>query len=264
MCARHRRRVLAELREWLKAEAPARLVATSLIEAGVDIDFPEVWRAAAGLDSIAQAAGRCNREGTLPALGCVVVFEPASPDAKAPHELAIRWQAARPALAKHDDPLGLDAITDFYRELYWTKGPEALDTAKVGDYRGILPAIGEQATSLAFPFKSIAQAFRLIDDIMEPVVVPWRDRQDDDEAEKLLARIAAADRPRRDDLRQLQQYVVPIPKRTRETWLAAGILKPVHAQLGDAILRLDSLDKYDAKTGLRLDETERTADQNII
>ena len=53
------------------------MVATSLIEAGVDISFPEVWRASAGLDSIAQAAGRCNREGELlPALGRVVVFTP--------------------------------------------------------------------------------------------------------------------------------------------------------------------------------------------
>jgi CRISPR-associated endonuclease/helicase Cas3 len=259
MCARHRRRELAKLRDRLATGAPARLVATSLIEAGVDIDFPEVWRAAAGLDSIAQAAGRCNREGKLPALGRVVVFEPGSPNAKAPHELAIRWQAARPSLAKHHDPLGLDAITDFYRELYWTKGPEALDTAKVGDYRGIMPAIAEQATSFAFPFASIARGFRLIDDIMDPVVVPW-----DGEAEKLLDRIAAQDRPRRNDLRQLQQYVVPIPKRTRETWLAIGILKPIHSQLGDAVLRLDNLDKYDAETGLRLDEAERTADQNVI
>src|SRR5690606_21017912 len=62
MCARHRREVLASLRRDLANGQPVRLVATSLIEAGVDIDFPEVWRAAAGLDSVAQAAGRCNRE----------------------------------------------------------------------------------------------------------------------------------------------------------------------------------------------------------
>ena len=75
MCPRHRRAVLADLRARLAAGEPVRLVATSLIEAGVDIDFPEVWRAAAGLDSIAQAAGRCNREFRLSA-GRVVVFEP--------------------------------------------------------------------------------------------------------------------------------------------------------------------------------------------
>ncbi|MFD2837537.1 CRISPR-associated endonuclease Cas3'' [Azotobacter vinelandii] len=63
MCARHRSQVLAEVRQRLHDGQPCRLVATSLIEAGVDVDFPTVLRAEAGLDSIAQAAGRCNREG---------------------------------------------------------------------------------------------------------------------------------------------------------------------------------------------------------
>ena len=63
MCAKHRSAVLAEVRQRLKTGQPCRLVATSLIEAGVDIDLPTVLRAEAGLDSVAQAAGRCNREG---------------------------------------------------------------------------------------------------------------------------------------------------------------------------------------------------------
>jgi CRISPR-associated endonuclease/helicase Cas3 len=84
MCPRHRRVALTKIREHLKNGAPVRLVATSLIEAGIDIDFPEVWRAAAGLDSIAQAAGRCNREARL-TRGRVVVFEPIA--AKPPRDL---------------------------------------------------------------------------------------------------------------------------------------------------------------------------------
>ena len=119
MCPRHRRIELAKLRERLKKGEPVRLVSTSLIEAGVDIDFPEVWRAATGLDSIAQAAGRCNREGR-PALGRTVVFEPA--EAKPPKELTAFWQAARPVLRRHDDPLTLDAVQHYFRELYWQKG----------------------------------------------------------------------------------------------------------------------------------------------
>ena len=76
MCARHRREELETVRARLKAGAAVRLVATSLVEAGVDVDFPVVWRAEAGLESIVQAAGRCNREGRAP-VGNVFVFEPA-------------------------------------------------------------------------------------------------------------------------------------------------------------------------------------------
>ena len=78
MCAAHRSIVLAGVRASLrKKEQPCRLVSTQLIEAGVDIDFPILYRAMAGLDSIVQAAGRCNREGKL-AHGAVYVFQPPS------------------------------------------------------------------------------------------------------------------------------------------------------------------------------------------
>ena len=81
MCPAHRRDVITQIRERLKAHTPTYVVSTSLIEAGVDLDFPAVFRALAGLDSLAQAAGRCNREGKLlspdgtPARGQVYLFE---------------------------------------------------------------------------------------------------------------------------------------------------------------------------------------------
>jgi len=263
MCARHRRAKLAMLRDRLAAGEPARVVSTSLIEAGVDISFPEVWRAIAGLDSIAQAAGRCNREGG-PVLGRTVVFEPA--EARPPKELEGLWQATRSILPHHeDDPLTLDAVTAYFKELYWQKGPEAFDTAKVADYPGILPAIRERASELLFPFASIADAFRLIEDVMVPVIVPWRAAPDDRDAEKVLARIAAMDRPCRDDLRRLQQYTVPVPRRDRDAWLLAGVLRPVHAALGDTLLRFNDLAQYDEATGLRLDDpARRSSESNVI
>ncbi|WP_369798708.1 CRISPR-associated helicase Cas3' [Achromobacter sp. DMS1] len=96
MCARHRSAVLDEVRARLKKGQPCRLVSTSLIEAGVDVDFPTVLRAEAGLDSIAQAAGRCNREGLRPRDGSeVLVFLPENPDWAPPPELAQYAQAAR-------------------------------------------------------------------------------------------------------------------------------------------------------------------------
>jgi CRISPR-associated endonuclease/helicase Cas3 len=195
MCPRHRRAVLETVRARLGADdpQPVRLVATSLIEAGVDVDFPEVWRAAAGLDSIAQAAGRCNREGRL-AMGRTVVFVPA--EAKTPRALETYWQATRSVLRRHyNDLLGLEAVAAYFRELYWQKGPDALDAVDVDGRRGILPVIKERAKDCSFPFRSIAEAFRLIDEIMEPVVVPWQIDPSDDDAKRLLGRIAAMDRP---------------------------------------------------------------------
>ncbi|MFT0861437.1 CRISPR-associated helicase Cas3' [Ancylobacter sp. G4_0304] len=258
MCARHRRLVLADLRAKLEAREPVRLVATSLIEAGVDISFPEVWRAATGIDAIAQAAGRCNREGELrdaedrPRLGRVVVFKPAAGHLQ--HDIKLRWQAAQPVLNKHADPLGLDAVKHYFAELYWQKGDaaEVFDAAKVGAYRGILPAIADSASSLDFPFRSIAEAFRMIDEVMEPVVVPWKVDADDKDAENLLASIAAQELPRTADLRRLQQYVVPIPKTARDEWLLRGVLRPVHPGLGDAMLTFTDLALYLPETGVDL------------
>jgi len=263
MCPLHRRTVLAALRGKLKAGEPVRLVSTSLIEAGVDISFPEVWRAATGADSIAQAAGRSNREGG-PVLGRVVVFEPA--EAKPPRSIEALWQAARPVLRQHDDPLALDAVRAFFKELYWQKGDGAFDAARLdGKTWPILPAIAERASDWTFPFDSIARAFRMIEDVMEPVVVPWKAHGDDYEAESLLARIAASDTPRGADLRRLQLYTVSIPKQARVDWLAKGALRPVHPALGEAVLRFQDLSLYDERSGVRLDDpTYRTAEANVM
>ncbi|MDR3533710.1 MAG: CRISPR-associated endonuclease Cas3'' [Rhodopila sp.] len=264
MCPRHRRAVLQTVRTRLdpKNPQPIRLVATSLIEAGVDVDFPEVWRAAAGLDSIAQAAGRCNREGRL-AMGRTVVFVPA--DNKPPRAVEAYWQATRSVLRKHDDLLGFESIKAYFGELYWQKGAEALDAVKVDGRLGILAAIAERVRDFSFPFRSIADAFRLIDEIMEPVIVPWQSDPSDDDAKRLLAQIAAMDRPRAVDLRRLQQYTVSIPRKARDTWLAAGAVRPVHPSLGAGLLCFEDLAHYRPDTGIDVGDTWlRSAESNMI
>src|SRR5690606_441451 len=123
MTARHRRAVLAAVRDRLGKEQPVRLVSTSLIEAGVDVSFPWVFRALAGVDSIAQAAGRCNRNAELPGLGRVVVFEPETGENNEfspPPELRQLADAARQVLLRHRaDPLSLDAVRDYFQQVYW-------------------------------------------------------------------------------------------------------------------------------------------------
>lgn len=264
MCPLHRRAVLDDVRARLRTDTPVRLVATSLIEAGVDVDFPEVWRAVAGIDQIAQAAGRCNREGRREC-GRVVVFEPEEIH-KPPRALQAFWQAARPVLRQYDDPLTLEAVHAYFRELYWQRGAEAFDAARLdGEPFPILLKIRERAGSWDFPFDSISRAFRIIDQAMEPVIVPWRAHAADDDAESLLKRMAAADRPRKADLRRLQLYTVSIPPKARQAWLAAGVLSPLQAALGDTLLMFRDLAHYRSETGLDLSSPEhRAAEANVI
>ena len=258
MCPRHRSQVLEAMKRRLKAGEPVRLVATGLIEAGVDVDFPEVWRAMAGLDRIAQAAGRCNREGRLGALGRVVVFEPAAH--AAPQALRLPCDVAAAVLARHSDPLMPQAVEDFFRNLYWSRGQESFDASKLEGHRyPILRKIADRAPTLEFPFASIARAFRVIDEAMQPVIVPW-----DEAAQAVLRRVATMDRPLRDDLRKLQQYVIPVPSRARAEWLELDVLRPVNAALGTALLAFADASLYDSATGLRLDAPAyRNAESNI-
>jgi CRISPR-associated endonuclease/helicase Cas3 len=250
MCPVHRRAVLAEVRRDLEDQRPVRLVSTSLIEAGVDIDFPEVWRAITGMDGIAQAAGRCNREGRLER-GRTVVFEPA--EGAAPPDLRPLIESADGVFRRGLDPLSLEGVKAYFNEVYWRRGAEAMDLATLdGRPWPILRSIAERARAREFDLESIARAFRLIDDVQETVIVPY-----DEAAKALLAHIARVDRPAVGDLRKLQQYAVSIPKRDRDAWLAAGVLRPVHLGLLEALLRFEDKAHYLPNTGVNLAEPER-------
>lgn len=260
MVPKHRRRVLETLRQRVKDQQPARLVSTSLIEAGVDLDLPEVWRAMTGLDSIAQAAGRCNRNGQLQhGLGQVVVFTPEGQ--KPPRAVLEALQATQRVLMEgHADLLGLDAIRAYFRELYWQKGDAALDALEIQGQRGVLALLKGGAGDWSFPFASIGESFRLIDDVMPPVVVPW-----DAEAVALLRRIRAQDRATVGDLRRLQPYTVSIPRAAWQDWLRHGALETVHAGLGEALMAFNSDAHYRIDTGLDLSATmARDADRNLF
>lgn len=262
MCAAHRRDVLAGVRGRLHRGEPVRLVATSLIEAGVDVSFPEVWRAATGLASIAQAAGRCNRNGELEGLGRTVVFEPA--EHKVPPTIEQFYAPAREVLRQAgDDVLGLEAIADYYRALYWRQGADALDRARLnGDPYPILyhVAAGMNGPNLNFPFASISSAFRLIDEVMEPVLIPF-----DAAAREALHALEHADRPPGGSLRRLQQYTVPVPARFRAAMLASGAARRVREDYGDRFVLLADEGLYTGGVGLSLELPGwRESEDNIV
>jgi CRISPR-associated endonuclease/helicase Cas3 len=255
MTPKHRRHVLADVRTRLTEGHPVRLVSTSLIEAGVDVDFPMVLRAAAGIDSIAQAAGRCNREGRLDHLGEVIVFTPTSEGATPPEEVAQIAQIGAKILARHkDDPLSEAAVSEYFRELLWTQGPDALDAARVDPDGvrtiGILKEIAEAGDKCHFRFAKIADAFQMIDDGQAPVIVRggrWGIDAD------LLGKLTFASGTG-GIARALQPFVVSVPhhiRRELETSRAASLWR--EDLFGREFLLLDAVTLYDSRAGLRMD-----------
>lgn len=214
MCGAHRSRRIGEIKARLAAGLPTRVISTQLVEAGVDLDFPVVYRAMAGLDSIAQAAGRCNREGLL-GKGAVTVFTPPS----RPPAGVLRQAAeigSRLLSQNAPDPLAPQRFTAFFRELYWLQGEERLDTRNI--LRDLKPDNG-----CRFSFRSAAANFKLIDDALQaPVIVIYG------EGAKLVDQLTRLG-PERWLLRKLQRYVVNLPRRLHERLRAEGGIREVHA-----------------------------------
>jgi CRISPR-associated endonuclease/helicase Cas3 len=211
MCAEHRSQVLAEIRHKLSerktgSDRPLRVVSTQLIEAGVDVDFPVVYRAIAGLDSIAQAAGRCNREGRLPNNGRVVVFQPE----QLPPPGFLR-QAAQVTLkllrsGQLNDPLSPQAIQAFFSDLN-TQG----DRDKHGICR-LLKAESSSDAPLAIQFRVAAEKFRLIDDKGVGVVVPFRPEGAEEPPVDQWLSMLEQDGSQKWVHRKLQRYSVTLPE----------------------------------------------------
>ena len=219
MCGAHRKVVIDEIKTRLQAKregrdvAPLRVVSTQLVEAGVDMDFPVVFRALAGLDSIAQAAGRCNREGRLPGKGRVVVFVP--PEAAPAGHLRKAVQACTSTLhGQRADPLARALFATYFTQFY---SAVDLDAKKIVEKLTI-----NDRKTLSVQFRTAAEAFRLIDDADSATVVV-RYAEHSDEIEKLLG-LLAAEGPARWLMRKLQRYTVSIHKRMADKMLAQGDL----------------------------------------
>lgn len=225
----HRKAVLAEIRARLKDGLPCRVVSTSLIEAGVDVDFPAVFREETGLDSILQAAGRCNREGKRPAGESVVtIFQGETPP---PALFEIPVAAGRQALNRYDCPDSPEAIRCYFQELLDLKGPEALDQ------KNILTAMERDY----MPFRKIAERFHLIDSETKTIYIPLG------EGEQLIQRLRSGEHSRA-LFRALGQYGVSVYPQHFETLYLAGDLEVLED--GSAVLTNRAL--YNNNTGLSM------------
>lgn len=246
MCAKHRSKVLAEVRQELKDGRPCRLVSTSLIEAGVDIDLPTVLRAEAGLDSIAQAAGRCNREGRRqPEDSEVLVFATANPDWAPPIELKQFAQAFRAVEPRYcEDLLAPEAVRAYFHELYWQKGAKELDAHD-------LIALLKSSREDSLPFETLAEKFRLIETRMQPVIVPWDDTAQDALRDLEFAKSCGA------IARKLQPYIVQLPRVAYDALWSVHAVQPVAPdRYGEQFVQLINPRLYDDRFGLRWDNPQ--------
>ncbi|WP_310422021.1 CRISPR-associated helicase Cas3' [Chamaesiphon sp. VAR_48_metabat_135_sub] len=187
LCGKHRREVLATVKARLKNNLPCILVSTQVVEAGVDLDFPAVYRAVGPLDRIVQAAGRCNREGKL-GLGRVVIFQPS--EGKVPQG---EYQTAvdetirllnRENLNLHDPSI----FEEYFQCLYQS----GADIHQIQDLRKRLD------------FPEVAKKFRLISDDTTSVIIEY-----DDKVRKRLRELNYRD-INAGDYRFLQPYMVSL------------------------------------------------------
>ena len=205
MCPEHRSRTLQRIREALQDGNRCRVVSTQLVEAGVDIDFPVVYRSLAGLDAIAQAAGRCNRNGLLPTQGRLHVFR--SEHKTAERFLAGTVDAAAQSLTLHPSaPLSLPAIEQYFRSYYWSQSARWDEHGIAGCFR----MSHDPDLPFLFDFSTVAARFRLIDDRAKPVIIGYgrRGKALCDELRRSPAQ------PRARLLRQLQRFTVQVAERT--------------------------------------------------
>ncbi len=249
MCPAHRSMLVDQIKPRLASGAPCRVVSTQLIEAGVDVDFPVVYRSLAGLDAIAQAAGRCNREGRLPEPGQTFVFTPeGGVNAIPPGHLRQTAATARELIGRYDDLLSLDAVQRYFELHYWKK-QDAWDKQRVmeclNDVRG-----------LCFDYATAAQRFQMIPDEQKPVVMPWRD-----EGNRIVSKLLGAPHVDRTLRRQAQRYTVQIPARVFDTLVTAGEIQA----FDDRPAVLHSVWRYDDELGLVTDtQMHLPADLSVI
>jgi len=225
MTARHRHEVLEEARRLLDDDQPVVVISTQLIEAGVDVDFPLVYRAWAPADSLQQAAGRANRNARLP-VGRVVVFRPS--DGGQPGDAS--YKAALAATEAHFGPGRADPDSIAELDRYYPKryALQNLEQAGLG------AEIEKLRRELDFP--SVAEKFKLIDETTVPVAVRFaKTRKELDHFDKIVAQLRdggpQAAGIARQLLRDLRPYLATIPKRLARQAQEHGWTEPIIGDL---------------------------------
>lgn len=210
MCPCHRSRVISEIRERLDRRLDCRVVSTSLVEAGVDLDFPLVYRAVTGLDSVIQSSGRCNREGRLrdnsgrSRKGTVIVFELQEEEMKKSsafwNDLYNKKTITKQIFEAFDSVFTTEAIASYYRQLYVNYGEDRLDSKRL--LKRITKSYRDRC--MGYDFKDIGEDFKIIEDEGCAVMIPYNG-----EAEEIIRNLKYTG-VTMGVLRSMQRYTVTV------------------------------------------------------
>ena len=212
MCGAHRSLKIAQIKKLLAKGDPIRVISTQLVEAGVDIDFPVVYRAFTGLASISQAAGRCNREGKLGANGRVVVFMPPkeSPCGELRNgEYAMMDLLHLPERPSFDSP---DIFPLYFSKLY---ARAHLLGEQFSDW------LYKDARKVQLQFREAAVAFKMIKDNTVQIIVRYGGN------DKLIEQLHIVG-PKRLIMRKLQRYTVTVQRGKMKELLQKGFIEEMH------------------------------------
>jgi len=236
MCPAHRKQVVKEIRSRLMDGQACRLVSTSVMEAGVDLDFPVGYRAVAGLDSINQAAGRINREMRR-GVEKLFIFEPETPHIKkTPGYIAQSIEVTRSVLREFSEkPISIDAIQSYFSLLYSLKNRQDFD------YKDILTCFNKSQPD-RLDFATAAEKFRIIEDDTVSIIIPY-----DQSARVTIEDMKATPYPA-SLLRKLQPYTVGIYVNEYHSMAGFGAIEMVAGKFAV----LTDMDLYKPETGLEI------------
>lgn len=213
---KHRKRVLKQVRELLKDNKPCRLIATSLVEAGVDLDFQTVYRELAGIDSVIQANGRGNREGKRDRDVChTYVFQFENNERSSlPQSLLQPIHVAEQVAENYPDITSLEAIHDYFKRIYHYSGSGT-------DSKTIVAQFEKGLGSCLYPFASVAKQFRFIETVTKPILI-----DKEPEAQNLIQRLKNGEYNQK-IVREIGQYCVNVYEKDFQELLQAGLLNEI-------------------------------------
>lgn len=234
MYPKHRRRILREIRERLQKNKKCILISTSLVEAGVDLDFQSVYRELAGVDSMIQAAGRCNREGLRPEKESkVYIFQFEGKE----NVLGQRQQidVAKSVIADNRDISDMESITQYFEMLYHIKG-DSLDKKKILD----------EFRNKRYNFTKVGKEFKLIEQNTKTIFINY-----ETEANETLCLLKERGFTR-SGMRKASQYCITVYENEFNKLYGIGSIQPISEDIED-FYELRDKEKYTEKIGLELE-----------